>query len=153
MPPKKKKRQGEAERRSVVAQEKAWGARIEALERTRMHPVASSIAKRLLSFYDKAQPFLNGVKEMSLALAKRSANTINDPVVPITTNQTNVLVRTYNSIVKDLHLHLGKRDSYVTTFCALDELDEPTYGDVLSTLYTLVVNATQILAYLRRWTE
>lgn len=59
--------------------------------------------------------------------------------------------RAYNNILEDLHSHFGKRDSYVRTFSAFEELNEPTINDVAEIL-KLAMNISQIVFYMTRWT-
>ena len=68
-----------------------------------------------------------------------------------TVEQTNFLIRTYNSIIEDVHSHLRKKDSYIDSFSTLEELDKPTINEVAKTLFIMGTNILQLLSYMIRW--
>jgi hypothetical protein len=135
----------EAERRRKVAEQKMWGATIEAIDRMRKQPLAHSIILRLWALYNSINELLNTAKVMG-----RST----DPagIAPsFTTEQTNFLITTYNSIIEDIHSNLSKKDPYVTKFSAFEILHEPTINDVVKTLFMMGTNTLQITSYMLRW--
>jgi hypothetical protein len=140
--------ESEAERRRKVAEEKMMGAFIEFVERIRKQPVACSIAFRLIFLYQSIYEFQQTVKAMG-----SSVDPTRTLAPPFTKEQTNFLIRTYNSIIKDLHSHLAKKDSYVTEFSAFEELDEPIINEVAKILFMMGTNISQILSYMVRWTK
>jgi len=135
----------EAERRRKVAEQKVWGAAIEAIDRMRKQPVAYSIILRLWSLYNSINDLLNTAKIIG-------KNTDPASIAPtFTTEQTNFLISTYNSIIEDIHSNLRKKDPYVTKFSAFKLLHEPTINDVVKTLFMMETNALQIMSYMLRW--
>lgn len=139
--------ENESERRRRVANEKMWGAIIETTERMRKAPVAQSIMFRFYLLHQSVDEFQKTVKAMG-----KEVYPLGTIAPPFTKEQTNFLIRTYNSIVEDLHSHLGKKDSYVHKFSALKELDEPTINDVAKILFMMAMNVSQIIFYMFRWT-
>lgn len=140
--------ENEVERRRKVAEEKMMGAFIELVEKMRKKPVARSIAFRLLFLYQSIYDFEQTVKAMG-----SSVDPIRTLAPPFTREQTNFLIRTYNSIIKDFHSHLAKKDSYVTEFSPFEDLNEPTINEVAKTLFMMGTNISQILSYMLRWME
>ena len=138
----------EAERRRKVAEEKLWGGIIEAIERMRKQPIARSIGLRLGILLLSIDQFEKTVKAMGT-----SVDPLKTKAPSFTIEQTNFLIRTYNSIIEDLHSHFGERDSYVASFSPYKELDEPTLNDVAQILFMMGMNILQILSYMVRWTE
>jgi hypothetical protein len=138
----------EVERRRKIAEEKMMGAFIELVEKIRKKPVARSIAFRLLFLSQAIYDFQQTVKAMG-----SSVDPITTPAPIFTKEQTNFLIKTYNSIIKDIHAHLAKKDSYVTEFSYFKELNKPTINEVAKTLFMMGTNILQILSYMLRWTE
>ena len=136
----------ESERRAKVAQEKLWGYLIEKVERGRMQPIAQSIMQRALLLYQSVGEFQKTVKEMG-----KHADPLRTIAPLFTTEQTNFLIRTYNTIIEDFHSHFKKKDSYVGKFSLFKELNEPTIDDVTKTLFMMGINISQIVSYLSRW--
>jgi len=135
----------EAERRRKVAEQKVWGAAIEAIDRMRKQPVAYSIILRFWSLYNSVNDLLNTAKVIGKNIDPAS-------IAPtFTTEQTNFLISTYNSIIEDIHSNLRKKDPYVTKFSAFKLLHEPTINDVVKTLFMMETNALQIMSYMLRW--
>jgi len=135
----------ESERRRKVADEKMWGAIIETIERVRVQPKARSIAFRLLGLYQSIVEFQKTVVEIGKSIDYRS-------VAPsFTTEQTNFLIKTYNSVIEDLCSHFEKKDSYVSGFSTFKEIDEPSINDVAKTLFMMGTNISQIIFYMMRW--
>jgi len=138
----------EIERRRKVVAEKILGAIIEYMERYRMSPLARSIGFRLFFLHQSIDEFLQVVRAMGLKV---------DPTKtiapPFTIEQTNVLIKTYNSIIQDIQSHFAKKNSYVKSFSLLKELDEATIDEVDKTLFVMGVHLSQILSYLIRWVE
>ena len=100
--------EGELKRRRKVAMEKIMGAIIESIERVRKHPLVHSIAFRLLSLYQSIYMFSLTVKKMGSIVDPLRVKTPS-----FTVEQVNLLIETYNSIIRDIHSHLAKKDSYV----------------------------------------
>lgn len=65
--------------------------------------------------------------------------------------QTNLLIKIYNSIIEDIHSHFRKKDAYIKKFSTLKELDTPTINDIVKTLYLMGINPSQIMCYMIRW--
>lgn len=136
----------EAERRRRVADEKMWGAIIETLERSRKSPVARSIMFRAFNLHQLISEFQKTVKTMGIDVGHRT-------VAPeFTRDETNFLIRTYNTIIKDLHSNFGKKDSYIRTFTVATQLDVPTINGVAKSLFKMATTLSQIIWYLTRWT-
>jgi len=140
--------ESEADRRRGVAVEKLWGSIIEDLGRMRKRPVARSIMARLYSLHGQILEFRGTVKVMGTTV-----DPLKTTAPSFTTDQANLLVRTYNSIIADIRSHLGKRDSYVKGFGPINELREPLINDVARTLFTMATNVTQIMSYMLRWAD
>jgi hypothetical protein len=138
--------ENEVKRRRKVVEEKMWGGLIEFVERKRKEPVARSITFRLYFLYQSISEFQKTVKAMG-----KDVDPVGTIAPPFTTEQTNFLIRTYNNVIKDLHLHFGKKDSYVRSFSAFSEIDEPTINDVAKILFTMGTNISQIICYMIRW--
>lgn len=139
----------EAERRRKLAEEKAMGALIEALERMRKQPVARSIMLRLYFLYMTLHDFSQIVKAMGM-----NFDPIRTQAPSFTKEQTNLLIKTYNSIIEDLRTHLRAKDSYVNEFSTLNELDEPTINDVAKNiLHNGNQYSTNYELYVTRWTK
>jgi len=136
----------EAERRRKVAEEKMWGAIIENIERMRKRPLAFSIISRLYLLYQNLNEFLKVVKAMG-----GEVDPLRTLAPSFTKEQTNLLIKIYNSIIEDLHSHFRKKDSYVEKFSTLEELDMPTINDIAKTLYLMAINTSQIMCYMIRW--
>jgi len=136
----------EIKRRMKVAEEKLWGAIIELIERVRMGPTAQSLFLRLLLLCKSIRDFQRAMieKETNVDLSTTSAH-------PLVVERANSFIKTYNNIIKDLHSHFAKKDSYVVEFSPIEEPEWTTIGDVLITLSMLEENAIQIMSYLVRW--
>lgn len=145
---KTEKPEDEAERRRKVAEEKIWGKMIESVERARKEPVARSIAFRLFSLLKSVRHFEKVVK-----MTWDHTDPLTSKVPPYTKNQTNFLIRTYNDVIRDLRLHLEKRDSYVREFSTFEELDDPTIDEIAGVIYKMGTIILQIISYLIRWME
>jgi ribosomal protein S17E len=138
--------ENEAERRSKIAEEKLAGYMIELIERMRKRPIADSITFRLYYLYESIRQFQKVVKAMG-----KNVDPIKTIAPSFTKEQANFLIRTYNHIIKDIHLHFGKKDSYVRSFPTLSELETPTLDDVTKILFTMGTNLAQIMSYMIRW--
>jgi len=140
--------ENEIKRRRKVAMVKALGALIESLERGRMTPLARSIAFRLVFLHQSVEDLLSVVKAMGLKV---------DPMktkAPLfTVEQANILIETYNSVIRDIKSHFAKKDSYISSFSAIDKLEEPTINEVAKNLFIMGINILQILSYLVRWVD
>ena len=106
----------EAERRRKVVEEKAWGALIERVERVRKKPVARSIFYRLYFLNKGISESKPMTTEIIAVLVRKGADALEARAPSFVTEQTNDFIKTYNSIVKDLHSHLGNKDFYITEF-------------------------------------
>lgn len=137
----------EVDRRRRVAEEKIWGATIELVERLRKKPTARSIALRIITIYQPILDFQKTVKMMG-----KSVNPLKTLVPSYTKDQTNFLIKTYNSLIEDLQHNVGKKDSYVKSFFIFEELDDPTINEVVKIFFMMATNLSQILCYMIRWT-
>ena len=136
----------ELERRRKVAEEKIWGLLIESIEKSRKKHIARSIALRLFFLYESVRKFQETVRTMG-----KRVNPLTTTAPSFTVEQTNFLIRTYNSIIEDIHSHLRKKDSYIDSFSTLEELDKPTINEVAKTLFIMGTNILQLLSYMIRW--
>lgn len=136
----------EAQRRSNVAAEKLWGALIESIERSRKNPIAKSLVFRIYFLNEAIIPFSKLIKTMSIKI-----NPLHTVVPNFTRAQANVLIKTYNHIIYDIHSNFKKRDAKIDSFSAFEELEEPTLDDVATVLYTMVIALNQAISYLLRW--
>jgi len=143
----------EVERRRRVAEVKAWGAVIEAIERARKHPTIFSIMLRLLALDKGVREFQEIVKAMGAELVKKGDDPLKTPAPIFTTQQINVYIETYNDIIEDIHSHLRKKNHYVTKFTPLEKLNKPTLNDVVKTFFIMGMNILQIMGYMVRWME
>jgi len=126
------------------------GALIESIERMRKKPVVRSIALRLYSLYDSVYKGQQGVwaymERVGMSSLKKQAPTF-------TATKLNFLIKTYNSIIKDLQSHLGKKDAYISEFSTVDIIDNPTIEVAFGTYSMIATNIQQIISYLTRWTQ
>lgn len=143
----------EAERRRKVVEEKAWGALIERVERMRKKPEARSIFYRLYFLNKGISESKPMTTEIIAVLMRKGADALEAQAPSIVTEQTNFFIKTYNSIVKDIHSHLGKKDSYITEFSSFEELNEPTMSDIIKNIFMMEMNIRQITSYMLRWLE
>jgi len=139
----------ESERRRRVAEEKAWGAIIESIERTRKNPVARSVALRIFYLYNSLYKFADVCKEMG-----KKSDPLKTIVPSFTEEQTNFLIKTYNHIIDDFHSNFKKKDSLVDKFSPFNKLEQsPTINDVSKILFMMAINLVQMLCYLIRWID
>ena len=136
----------EAQRRAEVAEEKLYGALIEAIERSRKNPIAKSLAFRMIYLSGAIEQFSNLIKPMS-----NDINPVKTVVPHFTRSQINVLIKTYNDIIHDIHSNFRRRDVTVNGFSDLEELEAPNLNDVNKILYTMWIALYQAISYLIRW--
>lgn len=139
----------EAERRRKVAEEKAYGYLIEAIERARNKPVAFSILLRLLLLHDAVEKHEQTVKELWSTMFRTFPTPSNKTIL----DKTNFLLRTYNDVIDDIYLHLQKRDSYIQQISKIVELEQFQLDDVLDKLYFISISIGQTATYMLRWIE
>jgi len=140
----------EAERRRKVVDEKLMGALIESIERMRKQPVVRSIALRLYSLYDFVYRGQQGAWVYTQAVGPSS---LKKQAPTFIATKLNFLIKTYNSIIKDLQSHLGKKDAYISEFSTVDIIDNPTIQLAIGTYSMIATNILQIISYLTRWTQ
>jgi hypothetical protein len=145
--------ENEVKKRRKVVEEKMWGALIELVERTRKKPMAHSIFYRFLFLSSSLSDLQLSVKEIIVILQRKGADSLETQAPSFVIEQMNYLIKTYNSIIKDLHLHFKKKDSYITEFSPFEELNKPTIGDIAKNLFMMGTNVSQILSYMLRWME
>ncbi len=137
----------EAERRHRVAESKIMGALIEDIERIRKQSLIHSIITRLTLLYRLIGDFFPTVK----AMGKKEGPLTPAPIY--TLEQTNSLIRTYNSIIEDIYMNLKKKDSYVNELkkFELEEQEKYSINEAAKTLYIMSMNILQIMGYMLRW--
>lgn len=142
------KPEDESERRRKVIEEKILGGVIEIIERARKEPVARSIALRLFFLLENIRQFGEVVKAMG-----KTTDPLTEKAPPFTKDQTNFLIRTYNSVINDLRSHLERKDSYLREFFPFEELDDPSINAVAKILFMMGTNILQLISYMLRWIE
>lgn len=139
-------KESEAQRRMKVAQEKLGGAIIEAIERSRKNPIAKSLAFRIYYLHGSIVEFNN-----ALQIVLSSINPVKTVVPTVTLSGINVLIKTYNDIISDIHLNFKKRDATVNSFSDFEELETPNYNDITKIVYRMAIALNQVMSYLVRW--
>ena len=136
----------EAQRRAKVAEEKLYGALIEAIERSRKNPIAKSIVFKMFFLHRSIEQLKN-----SLIVLSTSIDSLQNIVPNFTISQANFLIKTYNDIIYDIHTNFRRRDATVNGFSDFDEIEAPTYEDVANIAYMMEIALAQATSYLIRW--
>ncbi|MBU0847311.1 hypothetical protein KKH23_09035, partial [Patescibacteria group bacterium] len=110
------------------------------------NPIANSLIYKIFFLIGSIKNVSEVINIISSSIDPIQTFILNDIKV-----QANIIIKTYNDIISDLHSNFRRRDAQIDRFSKIKEFESPTLKDINMTIIIMIENLGQIVGYLVRW--